>query len=57
MTSLSEVLEKMAPCISRLSRSSLALVRLPLWATAMPPLMWRMTIGWAFSRERPPVVP
>ena len=56
MTSLSLVLWKMAPPSSSSSRSSAALVRLPLWARDMVPLMWLMTRGWALARLRVPVV-
>ena len=56
MTSVSLVVWKMQPVSSSFSRSSAALVRLPLWATDMVPLMWLMTRGWALARERVPVV-
>ena len=56
MTSVSEVEWKMPPISSNSSRSSAALVRLPLWARAMGPFTWRMTKGWALARTGVPVV-
>ena len=56
MTSVSLVVWKMAPESSSFSRSSAALVRLPLWARTMEPLTWLMTRGWALTRLLSPVV-
>ena len=46
IASVSEVPWKIAPDISNERRSSAALTRLPLWTSAMLPLMWRITSGW-----------
>lgn len=56
MTSVSLVVWKMAPESSSFSRSSAALVRLPLWYKAMVPFTWLMTMGWALERLFRPVV-
>ena len=53
---MSLVVWKMAPDSSSFSRSSAALVRLPLWARAMEPFTWLMTMGWALVRLLRPVV-
>jgi hypothetical protein len=56
MTSVSDCEEKMAPSSSRSSRSCSALMRLPLWATAIE--LWRASAvsGWMFFGSEPPAV-
>lgn len=52
--SLSLLVWKMAPSLSSSPRSSEALVRLPLWASAISMPQTRTTSGWAFLRTEPP---
>lgn len=54
--SASELVWKIAPLSSSSSFSSSALTRLPLWATTMGPLTWRITKGWESSRVGMPMV-
>ena len=56
ITSVSEVDWKMEPDSSSCSRSWLALIRLPLWETAMGPLAYSTTNGWAFLMSVCPAV-
>ncbi len=56
MTSESEVVWKRAPSSTSRFRSSVPLVRFPLWAMARSPLAYRTTMGWAFWIRLPPAV-
>ena len=56
MTSVSEVDWKMAPDETSSRRSVRALVRLPLWATAKPPVSRSANSGCTLRRMVPPVV-
>ena len=56
ITSVSEVLWKVAPSRRSRSRRSLALVKLPLWAMAKTPWAVRAVRGWALMRRLEPVV-
>ena len=51
MTSVSLEAWKMAPLASSSARSSVALVMLPLWATAIRPLLQRTEKGWALQLD------
>ena len=57
MISESLVMWKMEPFSSSSSRSSLALVSAPLWASDISPLQWFTTMGWAFCTGLIPAVP
>ena len=56
MTSVSEVLWKVAPSRRRRSLRGLALTKLPLWAMARTPWTVLAVRGWAFMRRLEPVV-
>ena len=56
MTSVSEVDWQMAPEEMRSWRSVSALVRLPLWATAKPPVSRSANSGCTLRRTASPVV-
>ncbi len=55
-TSVSMLDWKIDPACSRRSRSSRALMRLPLWATAMGPSAYSTVNGWAFFTWESPAV-
>ncbi len=55
-TSVSESDWKMAPSASSAVRSSCALTRLPLWATASWPPTYSTVSGWAFLSWLTPAV-
>src|SRR3981189_2621698 len=54
MTSVSLLVWKMEPRCSSLRRQSAALVRLPLWPTAIFPLLQSIMMGWALRMALSP---
>ena len=56
ITSESEVDWKIAPAATNCSRSVRKFVRLPLWASAMPPASRSANIGWTLRMKDPPDV-
>ena len=56
MTSVSEVVWKMEPCAPVVRGCHCALTRLPLWASAIMPLLQSTMMGCALSSAESPVV-